>query len=260
MKQLLLAALLILAGRAMGQKSGPYPYKTIDYLDARDHALPSAEGAAYRIESVFRDSLSGFKRRYNAAGKLLESKQYANMSLGIKLGPQTTFYENGQVNTKEDFVGNQRNGEFVKYYQDGKLKRRETYLADVRQTGECFAPDGSPVAFFPYHLMPTYNGGGQDNITRAIQANVRYPAVALRNNTQGRVFVTFSVSESGHVEDARIVKGVSPELDAATLDAVQRLGTFVPGQLDGRTVPVSFTVPITYSITQRNSTNRPYGY
>ena len=245
-----LGAFLLLAGYTGAQSRSSYPYKITEYIDAFGQKLPSEDGAHHRIERTFRDSLSGSEKLYNAAGKLTQITPYADMAHLIKLGPQTTFYETGQLRTKEDFVGAQRNGEFLVFYPEGKHKRREIYMADKRQSGNCFAPDGSPVAFYEYEKMPTYKGGGTNKLTQDIAANVRYPAEALRAQTQGKVFVTFQVGVNGQVEDIKVLKGISAALDAAAIAAVKKLGVFDPGTQDGEPVAVSFTIPVTFSITE----------
>jgi len=111
--------LLVLAGAAGAQNRPAYPYKTTEYLGEYGQKLPGAEGAHHRIERTFRDSLSGTERVYNAAGKLLEITPYADMAHLIKIGPRTTFYETGQLRTKDDYVGANRNGEFLVYYPEG---------------------------------------------------------------------------------------------------------------------------------------------
>ena len=244
----LFGALLLLAWPATGQITPAYPRKTTEYVDEYGQKLPSAEGAHHRIDRTFRDSISGTERVYNAAGKLLEITPYAHIVHRVKLGPRTTYYETGQLHTKDDYVGSKRNGEFVVYYPEGQVKRRETYLADERKSETCFAKDGSPVPYYPYEVMPVYEHGGQDEIVRAIQFNTHYPMQALRNQEQGRVFVSFTVNEVGKLENVRVVKGVSPSLDAETLAAVHKLKPFTPALLDGEPVAVSFTVPITYAI------------
>lgn len=226
-----------------------FPYRTVTYIGADGAVLPGPEGANLRKERTFRDSLSGTVRVYNAAGKLKEFTPYAVMDL-VKLGSSITYYDSGQMHTKEDFVGSKRNGEFVVYYPEGKVKRRETYEADVRKTGECYALDGSPMTFYEYVVMPSYKGGGSDRMIQAIHQNIRFPREALEYNHQGRVLVSFRVMETGQVADVKIVKGVSSVLDAAVVATVKRVSGFTPGQQDGHAVAVSFTLPITFKIVE----------
>ncbi|TGE13941.1 energy transducer TonB [Hymenobacter elongatus] len=257
MKILLVAVGLLLgsAGTVLGQADRTYPFRTVSYLGANGSTLPGPDGAASRVERTFRDSLSGTVREYNAAGQIRKITPYAVMDQ-VKLGPATTYYETGQTHTKEDFVGAKRNGEFVVYYTDGKVKRRETYVDDVRQTGMCYAPDGSVVPFYEYEIMPRFKGAtmlggsGTQKVRAALASNVRYPASALMSQAQGKVYVAFLVTSTGQVTDVRVLKGVNEALDAAAVTAVKKLSGFTPGQLDGNPVAASFTIPVEFKITE----------
>ena len=94
--------------------------------------------------------------------------------------------------------------------------------------------------------LPT--GGGQLAIVAAIQKAVRYPSMALRNQVEGRVYVSFTVDPRGEVTDVKIVKGLGSGIDEETIRAIKTLPRFIPGKQNGREVSVSFTVPITYKI------------
>jgi len=91
-------------------------------------------------------------------------------------------------------------------------------------------------------------GGGMGAIVSAIQKNVRYPAVDLRNQVEGKVFASFTVDENGDISDVKIVKGISSTIDAETIRSIKALPKFIPGKQNGRSVKVSFTVPVTYKI------------
>ncbi|WP_231590780.1 energy transducer TonB [Hymenobacter terrenus] len=91
-------------------------------------------------------------------------------------------------------------------------------------------------------------GGGQAAIVAAIQRAVKYPALALRNGVEGRVYVSFTVNAKGEVVDAKVLKGLGSGLDEETLRAIGTLPKFIPGKQNGREVSVSFSVPITFKI------------
>ena len=236
------------ANLALAQSSPTYPQKQTVYVGTDGAVITDPKNAHHRLEITLRDSLTGSVREFDAAGKLTEITPYADIDNLVKLGPKTTYYPSGQMRTKEDFVGNKRQGEFLMFYPEGKLKRRETYAADVRLSGECFSSDGQQVPFFENEVMPSYKGGGTDRMVRAIQQNIRYPASALQSDIQGKVFVSFRVAVTGAVEDVKIVRGISNDLDRAVLEAVRRLSGFTPGMQDGHPVSVSFTLPITFKI------------
>ncbi len=89
---------------------------------------------------------------------------------------------------------------------------------------------------------PVLNGGMQ-----SIAETVSYPETAFNEGVQGRVFVAFTVSEDGTVQDVEIARSVSPELDAEAARAVKEV-TFEPGTLDGTPVSVRMTLPITFKL------------
>ena len=49
---------------------------------------------------------------------------------------------------------------------------------------------------------------------------LKYPQEAVRDGIQGRVMVEFVINKDGKVSDVRVVKGVSPELDAEAVKVV----------------------------------------
>ena len=91
-------------------------------------------------------------------------------------------------------------------------------------------------------------GGGNGAIVAAIQKATKYPPLALRNQVEGRIFVSFTVNAQGDVSDVKVVKGLGSGLDEETVRAVKTLPKFIPGKQNGRAVSVSFTVPITFKI------------
>lgn len=91
-------------------------------------------------------------------------------------------------------------------------------------------------------------GGGNAAIVAAIQKASKYPPLALRNQVEGRIFVSFTVNAQGEVSDVKVVKGLGSGLDEETIRAVKTLPRFNPGKQNGRAVSVSFTVPITFKI------------
>lgn len=86
-------------------------------------------------------------------------------------------------------------------------------------------------------------GGGMAAMVAAVQQRVVLPAGTPVASS--RVFVQFTVGKRGQVEEAAIIKGTSPAVDAAVLAAVRQLPTFVPGKQSSQLVRVAFTLAIT---------------
>lgn len=106
------------------------------------------------------------------------------------------------------------------------------------------APEAVEDKVYTYvERMPELPGGrGIGAIAAAIRERVVPPATAC----SGRVFVSFVVRPDGTVTDAKIVKSLAENCDAAVLAATRKLPRFLPGKQNGRLVAVAFTVPVAF--------------
>ena len=68
---------------------------------------------------------------------------------------------------------------------------------------------------------------------------IKYPEEALMEGIQGRVMVDFIVEKDGKVTDVRVVKGVSPSLDAEAVKVVSASPKWKPGKVNGEKVRTS---------------------
>lgn len=90
--------------------------------------------------------------------------------------------------------------------------------------------------------MPEPVGGME-----ALAKNVKYPKKAKKDGTQGTVFVSATIDESGKVTSATIMKSVGHGCDEAALTAVRKT-TFTPAVKNGKKVKVQITVPINFKM------------
>jgi TonB family protein len=107
--------------------------------------------------------------------------------------------------------------------------------------------DDMEVPFVVVEQMPVYPGGDAE-LLKYIGSNTKYPETAKNNGTQGRVIVRFCITSKGKVTQAKVLQGVSPELDAEALRVVGTLSDFQPGVQGGKPVPVWYMVPITFAL------------
>jgi len=84
--------------------------------------------------------------------------------------------------------------------------------------------------------------GGMAGWSKFIQRNLRYPDT----DAQGRVFVSFVVERDGSLSNVKILKGVSPELDAEALRVIRMAPKWKPGMQGGQPVRVQFNIPINF--------------
>ena len=265
MSRVFLFLSFLFASQQLRAQNGPttgIPPNKIEYFDANRAAMPSETGAVLRIETVCRDSVGGTVRSYYLPSRKLKgSTSFANVRKFIRDGASSDYYENGQIRFQATYVADQCVGDFVGYYLNGTLKRRDHHRPDQPVTGECFGPDGQPVVYYSFEQMPVYSEGAGDNaaVVRAVMMNTRYPALALRNQLSGVIKVSFEVDANGQMRGIRTVDSAANQvhkkqryayeaLEEAAMFAVRQLKSFKPGRQDGEPVVVSFTLPVTFRI------------
>ncbi|MBP5509075.1 MAG: M56 family metallopeptidase, partial [Prevotella sp.] len=96
--------------------------------------------------------------------------------------------------------------------------------------------------------MPEFPGGTGE-LMKYVSMNVRYPEVALKAGTQGRVIVNFIVEADGSISNANIQKGVSEELDKEALRVIESMPKWIPGMQNGKAVRVNYALPVTFSLS-----------
>ncbi|MBE6289880.1 MAG: M56 family metallopeptidase [Bacteroidaceae bacterium] len=93
--------------------------------------------------------------------------------------------------------------------------------------------------------MPEFPGG-MKALMDYLSANVKYPEAAKQAGISGRVTTIFVVGEDGVIRDVKVVRSVSPELDAEAIRVMSSMPKWKPGKQDGKPVPVRYTVPVNF--------------
>jgi protein TonB len=108
----------------------------------------------------------------------------------------------------------------------------------------------APAVVGPYVVvekMPEFVGG-MDALMRYLQSHLRYPSAALREQAEGRVFVSFVVQADGTIADISVPKGLGFGLDEEAQRVVSQMPAWTPGRQSNHAVAVRFTLPITFKI------------
>lgn len=101
--------------------------------------------------------------------------------------------------------------------------------------------------FTAVEQMPQFPGGDAE-LMKHIQKNLKYPPVAMENNIQGRVVVQFVVTKTGKIGEVKIARSKDPDLDKEAVRVVKTLPDFIPGKMNGQAVAVWYTLPITFKL------------
>ncbi|RZK23458.1 MAG: energy transducer TonB [Hymenobacter sp.] len=117
-------------------------------------------------------------------------------------------------------------------------------------TGSESSTSTAPAVTGPYLVvekMPEFVGG-MEALMRYLRNHLRYPSAALREQAEGRVYVSFVVRADGTIADISVPKSLGFGLDEEAQRVVSQMPAWTPGRQSNQAVAVRFTLPITFKI------------
>ncbi len=95
--------------------------------------------------------------------------------------------------------------------------------------------------------MPQFPGGDAA-LMKWIGEHIKYPTMAMENNIQGRVTVSFVVTKNGSIGEVKVLRSRDPDLDKEAVRVVKSLPNFIPGKMNGQPVNVWYTLPVNFRL------------
>jgi periplasmic protein TonB len=87
--------------------------------------------------------------------------------------------------------------------------------------------------------------GGYSEFYKKLGENIVYPKRAIKNGTEGKVFVEFTIDRNGEPVNLKIVRGISKECDSEAI-RVLSLSKWNPGKQRGKPVRVRMVLPVAF--------------
>jgi len=98
--------------------------------------------------------------------------------------------------------------------------------------------------------MPEFPGG-IPALMEFLSQNIKYPESAKNEHIQGRVFISFVISDEGIVKDINILKGLHVDMDNEAVRVVRAMPKWKPGVHEGKNVNVLFNLPIHFKLSDK---------
>lgn len=95
--------------------------------------------------------------------------------------------------------------------------------------------------------MPEFPGG-ETAMNKYIVKNIEYPELAIEKGLSGRVYIRFTVTKDGSIENVTVVRGVHELLDKEAIRVIKSMPKWKPGTQAGKPVSVLFTLPISFRL------------
>lgn len=96
--------------------------------------------------------------------------------------------------------------------------------------------------------------GGIAKFYEYLGKSIKYPAQAIQNNVQGKVFLSFIVERDGKLSDVNITRGLGSGTDEEALRVVSGSPKWNPGIAGGKTVRVKYNLNVNFKM---NSNDEP---
>lgn len=107
--------------------------------------------------------------------------------------------------------------------------------------------ENTDQAFTVVETMPKFPEG-QAGLMRYLARSIKYPVIAQKNKEQGRVIIQMIIGTDGSLSNVKVLRSVSPSLDAEAIRVVGNMPKWEPGMQKGQAVPVKYTLPITFRL------------
>ncbi len=120
-------------------------------------------------------------------------------------------------------------------------------IADLQDNKVVVQQEEKEQVFEHVEQMPEYPGG-QTELLKYLNSNIKYPVIAQEQGIEGRVTIRFVVGKDGTVSDVRVVRSLDPSCDKEAVRVVKSLPKWIPGKQNGRPVSVYYTVPVTFKL------------
>ncbi|MBO7477345.1 MAG: energy transducer TonB [Salinivirgaceae bacterium] len=120
----------------------------------------------------------------------------------------------------------------------------EDVFADLEEEDDSDMQEDEEV-YFIVDNEPQFPGGNLA-LRNYLAEHIQYPETAKEKGISGKVFVNFVINKNGEIENVKIARSVDPDLDKEAIRVVQSLPKFKPGMKNGKTVKVSYTIPISF--------------
>ncbi|NTE04753.1 TonB family protein [Agrobacterium tumefaciens] len=96
--------------------------------------------------------------------------------------------------------------------------------------------------------------GGIVKFYEYLGKSIKYPALAIKNNLQGKVFLSFIVEKDGKLSDVNITRGLGSGTDEEAVRVVSGSPRWNPGIADGKTVRVKYNLNVNFKL---NTSDEP---
>ena len=125
-------------------------------------------------------------------------------------------------------------------------------IFDVETPVEFVTVEPEPVVddevFLVAETMPSFMDGTIETFRAWVMQNVKFPQIALENNIQGRVVLSFVIDKDGRLTNVEVLQAPDRSLAEEAVRVLNKSPKWSPGKQRNQTVRVKFTLPVDFRV------------
>ena len=217
------------------------------YLDKKYKKTNQKEQAQYYriINPDAENHKIVIEQTYYVDGKIKYERKYSNYNKKKKVLEQNTvWFKNGNKHIVGNYSKGKMHGDFISYWENGQLKRKDFYKKGKLVEGNCWDNSGKEVPYYDFEIRPEFPGG-KNALVLYLKENIDYNQVSSSSKGK-RVHVRFYIAKDGSIIDVIVVKGIDKKTDQEAKRLIQDMPKWKPAIQDGSAVKVRRTLPIVF--------------
>ncbi len=93
---------------------------------------------------------------------------------------------------------------------------------------------------------------GQSALFKFFKKKLVYPNIAWQNRIEGTVYVSFTVSKSGFIDNVQVKRGIGSGCNEEAIRVIKSMPRWKPGRRNGIRVPTNYTLPVSFKLRNRD--------
>lgn len=156
----------------------------------------------------------------------------------------TRYYENGKPHIQGGMNKGKRSGELLTWWENGNLKRKDSYNKGKLLQGQCWDKNGDEVPHYPFEIHPAFPGGPK-MLAGYLKNNVN-PAFKQRGYKGQKILVKFAVKKNGEIDEIEVLSGGDIQLKVEAVRLVEGMPKWNPGLMDGNPIKTTRVLPVIF--------------
>lgn len=182
---------------------------------------------------------------YDEPGKYYKLLQFwdENKNHIVIDGNGIYFFSDNEFSSKGEYKNGYKNG----FFEVKNLKKNITFKDKYKDgnfiKGTRISADNTKSTYVVFEIK-SHPKKGMQHLYDYIRKNFVKSEESIFNNVQGNIYINFVVDKDGKITNPLILQSLGYGLDEEAIRLLLKYGDWIPGELRGKKVKWSFTIPI----------------